>query len=182
MKITNYFKNKLIDWLNKNKPSEEVPLCDFERISYEIRSCDVILIEGRSRVSDVIKMLTQSAWSHSALYIGRLFTIEDEQLRAQIKQQLNCPDNEQVIIEGILGKGIIVAKLSDYRHDHVRICRPQGLSLQDAQEVIAFALTRLGKEYDIRHIFDLARFLLPWSILPRRWRSSLFRKNSKQSI
>jgi hypothetical protein len=172
---SNCCKNKLIRWLNKDKPAEEVPLCDFDRISYEIRSCDVILIEGRSRVSEVIKILTQSAWSHSALYLGRLFTIEDVDLREKIKQDLDCADNEQIILEGILGRGITISKLSAYQNDHIRICRPQGLSLQDAQKVILFALSHLGKEYSMRHIFDLARFLLPWSIIPRRWRSSLFK-------
>tara|TARA_B110000444_G_C18414777_1_gene399685 strand:+ start:235 stop:573 length:339 start_codon:yes stop_codon:yes gene_type:complete len=33
----------------------------------------------------------------------------------------------------------------------------------------------LGGKYNIRQIFDLARFLLPWSFFPRRWHSSLFR-------
>ena len=32
-----------------------------------------------------------------------------------------------------------------------------------------------------RVIFDLARFLFPWFILPRRWRSSLFSKNPGES-
>ena len=40
--------------------------------------------------------------------------IQDQKLKTHIQQQLNCADNEQIIIEGILGKGIIVAKLSDY--------------------------------------------------------------------
>lgn len=32
--------------------------------------------------------------------------------------------------------------------------------------------------YDIRQILDLARFLFPWWIMPRRWRSSLFNHNA----
>lgn len=174
-------KTHIINWLNKNRPSEEVPLCDFERVSYEIRSCDVILIEGRSRISDVIKRVTQSAWSHSALYAGRLFTFENEELRNKIQKELNCPDNEQILIEGILGKGIVATRLSNYRDDHIRICRPQGLSIQDGQKIISFALSRLGKEYDVRHILDLALFLLPWNIIPRRWQLSLFKETSKES-
>ena len=31
---------------------------------------DVLLVEGNSRISDVIKYLTQSTWSHSTLYVG----------------------------------------------------------------------------------------------------------------
>src|SRR3970040_3110932 len=31
---------------------------------------DVLLVEGHSRVSTAIKYLTQSTWSHAALYVG----------------------------------------------------------------------------------------------------------------
>ena len=31
---------------------------------------DVLLVEGNSRISGVIKYLTQSTWSHAALYVG----------------------------------------------------------------------------------------------------------------
>src|SRR3990172_9110767 len=35
-----------------------------------LRPGDVILVEGDQRVSQAIRYLTQSSWSHSALYIG----------------------------------------------------------------------------------------------------------------
>ena len=44
--------------------------------------------------------------------------------------------------------------------------------------MIAYAIKALGRSYNVRHLLDLARFLLPWSILPRRWGSSLFRTNT----
>ena len=31
---------------------------------------DVLLVEGNSHISRVIKYLTQSTWSHAALYVG----------------------------------------------------------------------------------------------------------------
>src|SRR5258707_13303513 len=31
---------------------------------------DVLLIEGNTRLSAIIKFLTQSTWSHAALYVG----------------------------------------------------------------------------------------------------------------
>jgi hypothetical protein len=43
------------------------------------------------------------------------------------------------------------------------------------EQVIAYAIRALGLPYSVRHFLDLARFMLPWSILPRRWGSSLFR-------
>lgn len=35
-----------------------------------LRPADVILVEGRARISTAIKYLTQSTWSHVVLYVG----------------------------------------------------------------------------------------------------------------
>ena len=35
-----------------------------------LRPGDVLLVEGNNHVSGVIKYLTQSTWSHAALYVG----------------------------------------------------------------------------------------------------------------
>ncbi|MCB1614751.1 MAG: hypothetical protein KDI30_01940, partial [Pseudomonadales bacterium] len=35
-----------------------------------LRPGDVLLVEGNSRISTAIKYLTQSTWSHAALYVG----------------------------------------------------------------------------------------------------------------
>lgn len=170
-------KAALIQWLTYEPPNRGFPLCDFERILYEVRPCDVLLIEGRSHVSNVIKQITQSPWSHSCLYIGRVHDIDDKQLQNKLIDEYHVEPNVQLVIEGFLGKGTILTPLETYRQDHIRICRPRGLSRQDAQEVIAYALGQLGKPYDVRQIFDLARFLIPWSFMPGRWRSSLFEKH-----
>lgn len=172
--LADWLIQKLTAWLMRPNQAAEQPICDFERIQYEIRPCDVILVEGRSRVSKVIKAVTQSPWSHSALYIGRLHDIENPVLRARVTQFYDGPPDEQLLIESVLGQGTIVTPLSFYNDEHIRLCRPQGISRADAQAVIGFVIGRLGIDYDIRHILDLARFLFPWSILPRRWRSSLF--------
>lgn len=158
-------------------PPRPERLSDFEKICYEIRACDVLLIDGRTRVSEVIKIITQSAWSHAALYIGRINDIENPLLRDQINKHYSGSPNEQLIIESLLGQGTIISPLVKYRSDHIRICRPHGLSRRDGQQVIAYAMGKLGMSYDIRQIVDLFRFLLPWHILPRRWRSTLFSYN-----
>jgi hypothetical protein len=79
------------------------------------------------------------------------------------------------VIEGILGQGFIISPLSIYKNAHIRICRPKNISDIDKQQVLTFAIKSLGKKYSSRHIFDLARFLLPWRFLPSRWRSMLFK-------
>jgi len=90
----------------------------------------------------------------------------------------NGDPEEQLIIEAVLGEGTIVSPLSKYQKDHLRICRPEGISADDSQQVLGYAIRRLGNDYDLRQLLDLARFLLPWSIFPRRWRSSLFQHNA----
>ena len=171
----------IVNWLTQQRPVPEFPMSDFERIRYEVRPCDVLLVEGRTWVSDVIKMITQSPWSHAALYIGRLHDIEDPALRKTLSEMFPFSPETQLIIESELGQGTVVKELSAYRDDHVRICRPRGVSHKDCQQMIHYAISQLGKEYDVRQIFDLARFLFPWWVMPRRWRSSLFQRNAGEA-
>ena len=170
---------KLISkWLVHDSPPKRAYLCDFERICYEVRSGDVLLIEGRNRISRIIQTITLSPWSHAALYIGRLHDIEDPIMRKIVKRHYKNPGNKQLLIESMLGDGTFVREIDYYRKDHIRISRPQGLTRQDTQKVINFVIKHLGMNYSMRHIFDLFRFLFPWSILPKRWRSSLFEHNA----
>ena len=43
---------------------------DIDRLKLHLRKGDVVLVCGDQRVSEVIRYLTQSSWSHSAIYIG----------------------------------------------------------------------------------------------------------------
>ncbi len=169
---------KIVGWLTADETLANPPLCDFDRVRYEVRPCDVILVEGRSRVAEIIRTVTQSPWSHAALYIGRIHDIDDEELRDKVCSFYAGNPHEQLIIEAWLGQGTVVNPLSKYRGDSLRICRPSGLSRQDSQRVLKFTLHHLGFEYDLRQLLDLARFLFPYSIIPRRWRSSLFEHNA----
>jgi hypothetical protein len=167
----------MVKWLTEESFGQsDLPLSDYDRLRYEIRFCDVLLIEGRSRVSAIIQSLTLSPWTHAAIYIGQLHTIDDPLLREKILRHYPARPEEQLIIETLLGQGTIVAPLAKYCNDHVRICRPTAISRKDAQAVVAYAASRLGTKYDIRHLLDLARFFFPYRLLPRHWRSSLFGK------
>jgi hypothetical protein len=172
--MINWLRSAIVDWLKYKKPNAATPLSNFERIRHEIRACDVLLVEGRSRVSEVIKLVTQSNWSHAVLYIGRLHDIEDPQLRERLGNFYHGNADRQLIIESELGLGTVVRVLTAYEREHIRICRPRGLGYIDSQRVLAYAIGRLGSPYDVRQVFDLARFLFPWAIMPRRWRSTLF--------
>lgn len=176
--VLRWLFDKATEWLTKDGPPSATPLCDFNRLGFELRVGDVILVEGRSRVSEVIKIITQSPWSHSSLYIGRLYDIKNPDLRDVISYHYDGDPDEQLVLEAVMGRGTVISPLQKYRRDHLRICRPSGLSPADAETVVAYAVKYLGWDYDVRQILDLARFFFPWSFLPRRWRSSLFQHNA----
>lgn len=177
IKLVEKISSKMVKWLVQDRAPVGLPHSDYQRLIYDIKPCDVILVEGRSRVAEVTKLMTQSRWSHAGLYVGRMHDIPCLESRKIVQKYYNGDPDEPLIIEGFLGKGIIVAPLSIYKDDHLRVCRPKGLSHEDKLNVIKYTVDRLGTEYDVRQILDLARFLFPWSIIPRRMRSSLFRKN-----
>jgi len=174
-KLYRKLRKRIINWLIHEPPPSDIPPCDFNRLKYEIRPCDVLLIEGRSRISHVIRSVIQSPWTHAALYIGRLSDIEDDELHKILREHGVEKEGTHLVIEGLIDKGTVVTPLASYRHNHIRICRPIGLSAVDAQLIITYAIKALGGGYNIRQLIDLGRFLLPWSILPRSWGSILFR-------
>jgi Permuted papain-like amidase enzyme, YaeF/YiiX, C92 family len=119
---------------------------------------DVLLVEGNTRVSGAIKYLTQSTWSHAALYIGNVLTDDPHD-----------PDPPSLVEVDMVG-GVWAVPISKYAAFHTRICRPVALSVADAGSVVDYALSRLGHTYDLKNMFDLARYLLPMPPLPSRWR------------
>jgi hypothetical protein len=135
-------------------PSDPAALCQ------SLQPGDVLLVEGNNKVSGVIKYLTQSTWSHAALYVGPLPGCAEE-------------DGEpHVLIEANLGEGVVSAPLSKYTPFHTRICRPVGLIDDDCAQVCTYAISRIGYDYDLKNIIDLLRYLLPLPV-PRRWRRRL---------
>ena len=129
------------------------------RLALALRPADVLLVEGNTRFSTAIKYLTQSTWSHAALYVGPIpgLTVEDE-------------NDPPVLIEADVVYGVRAVPLSAYAPMHTRICRPVGLSDDDRQKVVAFAIGSIGKTYDLKNIVDLVRYLLPTPPVPTRWR------------
>jgi hypothetical protein len=170
---------KVIEWLVKEQQAAAFPRHHFERLRLEIKPCDVLLIGGRARVSGVIRFITQSLWTHCAIYIGRLDDICQQDIREQIAQRYPQLSDQQLLVEALLGKGIVVSPLKKYQRHHLRICRPSGLDAKDARRVITHAVGRLGESYDVRQLLDLARFLSPWTVMPRRWCSSLFKPQTE---
>ena len=176
--IRDFVWDRAVNWLTYEDDNPRVPLSDFEKLRYELRPGDVLLVEGRSNVSDIIKAVTQSIWSHSFLYVGRLHDIDDPDVRKHIQKFCTCEPNEQLIIESMLGHGTIIDALEKYNGEHLRICRPKGLTRKDAQSVVNYAVSQLGTDYNVRYVMDLARFMFPYWWIPKRWVSTLFEHNA----
>src|SRR5581483_4100158 len=118
---------------------------------------DVLLVEGNNHIAGVIKYLTQSTWSHAALYVGPIGDRETEN------------GEPLTLVEANIGEGVVGVPLSKYYRFHTRICRPTGLTDDDRARVCAYATERIGFDYDLKNIFDLLRYLFPLPV-PQRWR------------
>jgi len=173
-----WLSERITRFLNAERLKPGHPLSDLATLKRTTIPGDVILVEGVSRVSDVIRWVTLSPWTHAALSVGCLRDIRIPELRDQLSAHFDGPDDEPLLVESFLGRGTIVQPLATYEGYHLRMARPSGLKRADAERVVAYAISRIGAPYDVRQIFDLLRFLFPWFILPKRWRSSLFARNS----
>ena len=131
---------------------------DFPTLCRTLRPGDVLLVEGGERISAAIKYLTQSTWSHAAIYVG---------------DALPAPadgSERPRLVEVNLGEGCIAATLSKYSSYNTRICRPVGLTESEIDAVTGFMIQRIGLQYDLRNILDLLRYFLPTPPVPIRWR------------
>ena len=142
---------------------------DLPRLKAELKVGDVLLVEGNTRISQIIMYLTQSSWSHATLYIG------DALLRwggpeAERALDLYGEDASHLLVESDLKRGVVAVPLMKYRDQNLRICRPVGLTSGQIDQVLSEVLRNLGVRYDRQNIFDLARYLVPFHLLPRRFR------------
>ena len=148
---------RLARFLSRPNPRyKPLATTDLDAISKVIAPGDVLLVEGNTRFSTAIKYLSQSTWSHAALYVGNAADPQDAARRE--------------LVEADVVNGVLTVPLEKYDGMHTRICRPHGLSAEDRARVIAYALERVGHQYDLKNIFDLVRYLLPQPPVPVRWR------------
>lgn len=162
MIVLDWFGRGLARWLSKPRPTERrVATSVPESIAQVLQPGDVLLVEGSSRISSAIKYLTQSSWSHSALCVA-------------LPDPGASPEQEpSILLEADVNAGVRLVGLSRYATQHTRICRPVGLSEAEIRTVIEHAIARVGHRYDMKNIWDLARYLIPHPPVPSRWRRRL---------
>jgi hypothetical protein len=150
--------HRIAQYLDKPVPGyEPFTPSDPAALRTTLKPGDVLLVEGNNHVSGVIKYLTQSTWSHAALYVG------------PIGDRTTHDGEPLVLVEANIDHGVVGVPLSKYFHYHTRICRPTGLTADDCARVCAYAMERIGFDYDLKNIIDLLRYLFPMPV-PQRWR------------
>lgn len=148
----------LAAFLSKRRPfSSQSPPTAIPRLRDCLRPGDVLLVEGDTRISTAIKYLTQSTWSHAALFIGDYGS-----------GRLSEPDH--CFVEADLVVGVRSIGFAAFEGFHTRICRPVSLAEVEVKRLTDFAIERIGHQYDLRNVVDLARYLLPTPPIPTRWR------------
>jgi hypothetical protein len=134
---------------------------DPETLRRVLEPGDVLLVEGNQKISAAIKYLTQSTWSHAALYIGDAMPEPDD------------GSERPRLIEVTLGEGCVAVPLSRYRTYNTRICRASALAPEDRDAVVSFMTGKIGLKYDLKNIFDMLRYFMPTPPVPVRWRRRL---------
>ena len=158
-KIRRLVGKGLANYLTKNIQSyTSFSSHESPRLMHYLIPGDVLLVEGDTRISNAIKYLTQSTWSHAAFFAGDRTLVRN-------KEGEPCP-----LIEAELGKGVIASPLSRYFSLNTRICRPVNLTEEDREKLVELMVSGLGKDYDLKHVFDLARYLFPTPPVPPRFR------------
>ncbi|MFQ5477133.1 MAG: YiiX/YebB-like N1pC/P60 family cysteine hydrolase [Candidatus Binatia bacterium] len=143
-----------------------------ERLKEVIRPGDVLLVEGSQRISEVIKYLTQSSWSHAALYVGDAVLKRQGAAADELVDRFG-DESSYLLVEATVENGVAPAPLSKYLNHNIRICRPYKLRPGDLNSVLSNVVSQIGAAYSVDHILDLLRYFFPVSLIPQRFRKTL---------
>ena len=149
----------LVAWLNTPLAHLRPPApVDPVRLVACLRPGDVILVAGCTRFSRLVQHLTGCHWSHVAIYTGPVSDADP----------LLC------VVEADVAQGVRAISLAMLGGCRLKIVRPVGLDDAARARLVAHLLGRIGHAYDLQHVIDLARHLLPLPAWLRgRWRSRL---------
>ncbi|MEE9606545.1 MAG: YiiX/YebB-like N1pC/P60 family cysteine hydrolase [Myxococcota bacterium] len=177
MGIRNWITARIARFLNRNLSHyEQRGRNDFEGLKSCIHKGDVLLVEGDQRISAVIKYLTQSSWSHAALYVGDEIVRRGGQM-AELAHQHFGDEARHLVVEALF-EGVVVSPLTRYVDYNVRLCRPHRLRPAHLKIILDEAVAAIGWHYDVRNVLDQALHLLMVSLMPGRYRSKAQRLGS----
>ncbi|NGP88746.1 lipo-like protein [Aliifodinibius halophilus] len=160
--LLNRLGYRLARYLSRSDEEQQsITTCSRKALEQSLQPGDILLIEGTSRISTAIKYITQSTWSHVALNVGYDEEVSDDE------------GEGPWLIEADVAEGVRAVPLAKYCHMHVRICRAVGLSSDEIRKVIDYMKERIGYQYDLKNILDLARYLIRTPPVPERHRRKL---------
>jgi hypothetical protein len=113
-------------------------------LSRVLRNGDVLLTDGNTRAAALIKRVTRSSWSHVSMYVGPLEPGPDP----------------RCIVEADIAHGVRSVRLSELQGLNVRVLRPTGLSDAVRTRLAEWVVRQIGREYDLKHAWQLAASLL----------------------
>lgn len=161
MSPLHWLGRRLAEWLSAPRNGgQHVATSHPGLLAATLRKGDVLLVDGSSRFASAIRYLTQSTWSHAALYVGDALPP-------------NGDGQRHWFVEADINDGVRAVPMSEYALQHTRICRPVGLSDGEIDHLIDYALARLGNQYDLRNVFDLARYLIRMPPVPVQMRRKM---------
>ncbi len=105
---------------------------------------DVILVAGKTRFASLVCKLTQSTWSHVAIYVG----------------PGHHADPAHCIVEADVEAGVRMITLADLADVDIQVVRASRLPESSRQELIDYLLQRVGLRYDLDHVIALAKLRL----------------------
>jgi len=119
---------------------------DLDALARAVVPGDVVLVEGNTRFASLVRYLTQSTWSHVAMFVGAL---------------AEAPD-PPCLVEADIQLGIRALPLSELRGMHARVVRATGLDAAERAQVARRVVGRVGQPYDVDCALALGRALWPF--------------------
>lgn len=168
MSLRRFLTARILRFLTEPLPHYERRVSnDPAALRRHVRKGDVLLVNGDNRVSAIIRYLTQSAWSHAALFIG------DELIRrggerAEAARREFGAEADALLLEA-LPEGVVASPLSKYVGLNIRLVRPHNLRREHLAQIMDEAVAAIGWRYDLRNVLDLLRYLIPVQLVPARF-------------
>lgn len=159
MNPLSWLGHKLAHYLSAPRDGFSIATSRRGMLAASLRKGDVLLVEGSSRFASAIRTITQSTWSHSALCVGDALA--------------QTHGDALMLVEADINDGVRAVPVSHYATLHTRICRPVGLQADELDALAGYVIHRLGQQYDLDNVFDLARYLVHPPPVPQRYRRRL---------
>lgn len=166
--FSRWLEKKVINHLvSELRYYEQLAFNNMEHLKKFIRPGDIVLVEGKQRISHIIKLLTNSSWSHIFYYVGDHFIKEGMPLKEYYEEKYKewAPF---MMVEANTGEGVTANIIKKYESYNIRVCRPFKISDEDQKKVTEEIVSNLGRRYDEKNIIELALMLIPFQFNPFR--------------